>query len=330
MDSTLACLAAWMPRQRWYAAKGRPPSLRLVAWWDTPATGAVSDAGSPRSIDARVRTFLVADEGALPAVLYQIPVVSRATASVDASPDHIIGSPEPGTTFIDGPFDSAYTAALLSLVTAGGQGRGPRSVATGRPTRSVATEGVRTAAVLAGEQSNTSVIYRSDDGAMPIICKVFRQLHPGLNPDIELQTALADAGSSHVPHAVGSVEGVWPDLSTADATVTGSLAFAQEFLPGVEDAWRVALHAAARGEDFRERAHALGAATADVHLSLAGLFPTRRDAARRPRRHRGDVATPSGHRDRRGARDRRSTRRDRGGVRPRSGGRLAAAPAHPR
>ncbi|MGL4255197.1 MAG: maltokinase N-terminal cap-like domain-containing protein, partial [Microbacterium sp.] len=21
-----------MPRQRWYAAKGRPPSLRLVSW----------------------------------------------------------------------------------------------------------------------------------------------------------------------------------------------------------------------------------------------------------------------------------------------------------
>ena len=31
---------------------------------------------------ARVRTFLVSDEGSLPAVLYQIPVVSRATATV--------------------------------------------------------------------------------------------------------------------------------------------------------------------------------------------------------------------------------------------------------
>jgi maltokinase len=275
MDSTLACLAAWMPRQRWYAAKGRPPSLRLVGWWDTPTDAAAPDAASSAPADTRVRTFLVADEGSLPAVLYQIPVVSRATASVDASPDHIIGSPEPGTTFIDGPFDPAYTGALISLVTDGGQGRGPRAVATGRPTRTVPSQSVRTATVLAGEQSNTSVIYRSDDGSMPIICKVFRQLHPGLNPDIELQTALADAGSPHVPHAIGSVEGVWPDLSTAQENVTGSLAFAQEFLPGVEDAWRVALHAAARGEDFRDRARALGAATADVHLSLAGLFPTR-------------------------------------------------------
>jgi maltokinase len=91
MDSTLACLAAWMPRQRWYAAKGRPPSLRLVSWWDLPAASAV-DA------DARIRTYLVADEGALPVVLYQLPVVSRATETVDALPDHIIGSPEPGTT----------------------------------------------------------------------------------------------------------------------------------------------------------------------------------------------------------------------------------------
>ncbi|HYJ50685.1 MAG TPA: hypothetical protein VEX12_12295, partial [Microbacterium sp.] len=73
MDSTLACLAAWMPRQRWYAAKGRPPSLRLVAWWDPPQQAA--NEGTADELSApRVRTFLVADEGALPPVLYQIPV----------------------------------------------------------------------------------------------------------------------------------------------------------------------------------------------------------------------------------------------------------------
>jgi predicted trehalose synthase len=55
----------------------------------------------------------------------------------------------------------------------------------------------------------------------------------------------------------------------------GHLAFAQEFLPGVEDAWRVALAAVARGEDFSDRARALGRATAEVHATLAQALPTR-------------------------------------------------------
>lgn len=262
MDSTLACLAAWMPRQRWYAAKGRLPSLRLIASWDLPAEGCL------------VRTFLVADEGAAPAVLYQIPVVARATESVDASPDHVIGSPEPGTTFIDGPFDGAYSSALLRLIAEGGEASGPGTIVIGRPSAALDADDTRTASVLAGEQSNTSLIYRPVGAGTPVICKVFRQLHPGLNPDIELTTALAAAGSPHVAPAIGSIEGRWPDGVTANGTRSGSLAFAQEFLPGVEDAWRVALRAASAGEDFTTRARALGAATAEVHVALAQLFPT--------------------------------------------------------
>jgi trehalose synthase-fused probable maltokinase len=266
MDSTLACLAAWMPRQRWYAAKGRPPSLRLVSWWDLPPAPDDDDG-------VRIRTFLVSDEGALPAVLYQIPIVSRATETVDADPDDVVGSPEPGTTFIDGPHDHAYARALLRLITLGGEARGPRVVVNGHPSRHAPDDEPRTASVLTGEQSNTSLIYRSS--GMPIICKVYRQLHPGLNPDIELPTALADDGSPHVPLAIGWIEGRWPDPATASGIVTGALASAQEFLPGVEDAWRVALRAAANGDDFREGAASLGAATADVHVALARLLPTR-------------------------------------------------------
>ena len=271
MDSMLACLAAWMPRQRWYAAKGRPPSLRLVSWWDASAP---PQSGDPAAPAARVRTLLVSDEGALPAVLYQIPIVARATSTVENSLDSIIGSPEPGLTLIDGPFDPAYTEALLRLVTAGGDAHGPRTTVTGHPTGEPGPVSGMTAGVLRGEQSNTSLIYRAE-GARPIICKVFRQLHPGLNPDIELQSALAEAGSAHVPAAVGSLEGTWPDSSTAGGSVSGSLAFAQEFLPGVDDAWRVALRAAAAGDDFTSAASALGVATAEVHLDLARLFETR-------------------------------------------------------
>ncbi|GAA5199417.1 maltokinase N-terminal cap-like domain-containing protein [Microbacterium jejuense] len=275
MDSTLACLAAWMPRQRWYAAKGRPPSLRLVSWWDLGAHDPAHPAGDA---GARVRTFLVADEGALPAVLYQIPVVERATETVDADPEHVIGSPEPGTTFIDGPFDDAYAQALLRLVEGGGTAGGPQTTATGRPAAAAEPAGrLRVARVVSGEQSNTSLIYEGD--GVPVICKVYRQLHAGLNPDIELQEALAATGSARVPTPIGWIEGAWPDLATAHGAVHGSLAFAQEFLPDVEDAWRVALRAAARGDDFREAAHALGAATADVHGGLARCFPTHPAAA---------------------------------------------------
>ena len=268
MDSTLACLAAWMPRQRWYAAKARPPSLRLVSWWELlapPVTGI--DA------DARIRTYLVADEGALPTVLYQIPVVARATETVDADPEHVIGSPEPGTTFIDGPFDPAYARALLRLITSGATAQGPQTTVAGHPADGQSFGDTWTSRVVTGEQSNTSLIY--EGGRMPVICKVYRQVHPGLSPDIELQVALAKSGSTRVPRPVGWVEGAWPDLDTAHGSVRGSLAFAQEFLPDVEDAWRVALRAAARGEDFRAQARALGSATAEVHLALAGCFPTR-------------------------------------------------------
>ena len=245
--------------------------MRLLSWWDLTVDPA---EGHGR---ARIRTFLVADEGALPAVLYQIPVVERATESVEADAAHIIGSPVPGTTFIDGPYDPAYAAALLRLIADGATAHGPQTTAVGRATASARTPALATARVITGEQSNTSLIY--EGAGAPVICKVYRQLHAGLNPDIELQEALATAGSPHVPQPIGSIDGTWPDLATAHGTVHGSLAFAQEYLPGVDDAWRVALRAAAKGEDFREGARALGAATADVHVSLAACFPTRAPTA---------------------------------------------------
>ena len=65
--------------------------------------------------------------------MYQVPVVARATSSVDAAAAHVIGNPEPGTTLIDGPFDPAYAAALLRMAAHGGEGRGSRTLARGVP-----------------------------------------------------------------------------------------------------------------------------------------------------------------------------------------------------
>src|SRR5699024_5161130 len=77
---------------------------------------------------------------------------------------------------------------------------------------------------------------------------------------------------SHVPAPVGALHGRWPD--PAGGTQEGHLAFAQEFLPGVEDAWRVAVRAARDGAPFTREAAGLVAAVASVHRGLAAAFPT--------------------------------------------------------
>ncbi|GAA3916099.1 maltokinase N-terminal cap-like domain-containing protein [Microbacterium invictum] len=241
MDSVLACVAEWIPRQRWYTAKASAPQLRVLTGWDLPSEDPT----------ARVRTMLVTDDSSHPAVSYQLPIVLRTAPPVDLS--HIIGTTGDGLTLVDGPHDPEYAAALLRRVAPG--------ITSAR------------AEVLTGEQSNTSIIYTAASGP-PIICKVFRQIHPGMNPDIELQSVLAASGSRHVPGTVGHLGAQWPDPAEPTRAVTGSLAFAQEFLPGTEDAWRGAVRAAARGESFTAPAHALGVTTAEVHVALAQLLPT--------------------------------------------------------
>jgi predicted trehalose synthase len=71
---------------------------------------------------------------------------------------------------------------------------------------------------------------------------------------------------------IGHVRGSYTTPSAAP--VHADLLFAQEFLPEVEDAWRVALRDATVGTDFTAGARALGAATAEVHRTMAQVLPT--------------------------------------------------------
>ena len=282
----LELVAEWMGDQRWYAAKGRTPRLRLLTAWrlDDPEG------------EVGVETLVVADEAGAETVVYQVPLTYRGEPL--GSADHaLVGTMEHsalGRRWVyDAPHDPVYAAQLLELV----QGRvraqsskvsdAVEESVSGVPQPSWRHEvHVRTSRVLSGEQSNTSVILDCDlpDGHhTPLIVKVFRMLSPGDNPDVVLQGALVDAGSRRVPAVVGAVTGRWPHPGAdGDVPASGHLAFAQEFLPGVEDAWRVALHAAEAGTDFAGPARALGEATAEVHRTLAdvlGTEPTTRDQA---------------------------------------------------
>jgi maltokinase len=275
--SKLELVGPWMARQRWYAAKGRLPVLRKVWSWrlDDPA-GAVG-----------IETLLVVDEGGSEPVLYQVPLTYRG-APLEGGQHALVGTMEHsvlGRRWVyDGTHDPVYAAQLLALVLEQAAPQSgavsdtpePAVVSKRHPSWTSETQ-LKSSKVLSGEQSNTSIIFDCSDGdgaPKPLICKVFRTLQGGENPDVTVQGALSEAGSTRVPTMVGTVSATWPAVADGDEPAYGHLAFAQEFFPGTEDAWRVALRAVTAHEDFDESARQLGAATAEVHARLAEVLPT--------------------------------------------------------
>ena len=243
------------------------PSDRDLESWIADRRWYASKGSVPRlrTISTDDGTRLVLDEAPAVPVLYQSPITS-----------------DPDGAIVDATTDLAWVSALAARIDTAPDSLSP----IGR---------VTAARVLTGEQSNTSVICDTESGDRVII-KVFRVLHHGDNPDVTTQLALTAAGSTRVPRVYGALRADWPDVGRPDGTATGHLAFAQEFLPGLDDAWRVALQEAQAGTPFGDRAEQLGTALADVHRTLAGALPTepadapRRDAAVATMRARLDTA----------------------------------------
>ncbi|MGA8048295.1 MAG: phosphotransferase [Dermatophilaceae bacterium] len=274
-------LTGWMGAQRWYASKGSVPDLAVLAAWRLP-----DPAG-----EVGIETLLVSDSAGPEPVTYQVPLTYRS-APLDALAHALVGTMEHGVLgprwVYDGAHDPVYAAALMTMIQSESvaESSSESDVLDDRfagHTASSWHSRIRVIAskVLVGEQSNTSVILDTTDAdgtATPIIVKIFRTLSHGDNPDVVLQSALREAGCARVPDVVGSVLGTWPSSPSRSGAGTdlgtGHLAFAQEFIPGSEDAWRVALRAASGGTDFTVAARELGAATADVHNALADALPT--------------------------------------------------------
>ncbi|CAN5317516.1 hypothetical protein BH11ACT2_BH11ACT2_12950 [soil metagenome] len=245
MAVNLSYLSEWMTRQRWYAGKAHDPQLRELTSREL--------AGGSAAVT--VSHHLIMDYGGAVPTLYQVPVVERAEPR-ETGEAALIAVTADGTHLYDAPHDPAFTLALMHEIA-------PELV-----------QRITGSAVMTGEQSNTSIVYSIADGAS-VICKLFRALHDGENPDVTLQGALSRAGSPYVPRFVGSLAGDWPDSGQPTGVARGSLAFAQEFLPGAEDGWKLALRSTATDDAFSAHARALGAATAEVHTTLAQVMPTR-------------------------------------------------------
>lgn len=263
-------LAAWMPRQRWYARKSAgAPAVRVLGW-------AVLGA-HPSALVLDTVVEASAPEGARD--LYQVPLVLRHPegapegASETGGEIGVIAVPGGPLRIDDAARDAEGREAILRMLVSGSPAVGEhlRLSASGAvaadgalPWPGVEGSAPVVSRVLGGEQSNTSLIFESE-GARPLILKLFRVVSDGKNPDVVLQSALSAAGCSRVPAAAGSAVLALGEMRT-------HAMFAQELLAGVEDAWRVALAEAGSRHDFRAPAADLGAALAEVHRELAGAF----------------------------------------------------------
>ena len=179
-------------------------------------------------------------------------------------------APGASAVIYDAAHDSELTAVLLRAIAAG-ETIGP--LRFHRVPGAEFDTGLESLAI-PGEQSNTSLVFGEE-----AILKLFRRVSPGPNPDLELTSALAKLGSSHVAPPYG-----WIDTHLDGATTT--LAIMSRFLPTATDGWSLAgtsvrdLYAAEvdspadAGGDFAGEAHRLGAATAEVHRDLAEAFGT--------------------------------------------------------
>ena len=279
-------LGSWLPRQRWFPVKSAEFSfepagaLRLAGGG---RAGGLAGGGAEFEVLLVAVSYPTADGSRTDVV--QVPLSFRAAPLAGAETALIgetTGGGDGARWVYDGVHDPAFVEAWLDLIRDGTTT--PEGNATGHPVASGfrlprATGVVK---VLSGEQSNSSVIV--DDGESAAIVKFFRVLSEGQNPEVEIGAALTAGRTVEVPATLGWVTGEWetaagsagsPGAATGGTRPAhGELAVAHEFLAGGLDAWRLAVNAASRGQDFTAEAHALGAATATVHQRLAQALGT--------------------------------------------------------
>ncbi|MCU1674664.1 MAG: hypothetical protein JWN77_2777 [Frankiales bacterium] len=253
-------LAGWLPDQRWFGGKGR--SVGSVA----VESSAVLHKGEGRVVEHLLLRVDFEDGGS---DRYQL-LVGEAEGALPQRLQHALIGEAGGRTVYEAVHDADATAVLLQQIAAGGKTETVRFTAA-----SSDIELDKPSRVMGAEQSNTSIVYGED-----YILKVFRRVQPGLNPDLEITRALAEAGSPHVAPPLAWLEGEIEGETT-------TLGMMQCFLRGASEGWAMAtasvrdlfaegdLHADEVGGDFAGESERLGAATAEVHALMAQSLPSR-------------------------------------------------------
>ncbi|MFI0451640.1 phosphotransferase [Actinomadura sp. 6N118] len=270
MEPVTELLAGWLPRQRWFAGKGREIDEISIA-----------TATELRPADPALHHLVLAVRQGETVDRYQLLLGTRDGLPERLRPGEIGLLPGTHTTWLyDAAYDPQATRILLEHMAEG---------AVVGPLRFRHAPGVEIDTGLDGvvstaEQSNTSVIFGDS-----YIGKLFRRLSPGVNPDLEVNLALTNLGCAHIPAVYGWIE-LEPSRGPGLADDEGAtLALLSEFLRTATDGWQLAITSVRdwfaqslppgsepdpgiAGGDFASESERLGAATAAVHRDLAAAF----------------------------------------------------------
>ncbi|WP_349345209.1 maltokinase N-terminal cap-like domain-containing protein [Streptomyces rapamycinicus] len=278
LTSLAPLLAEWLPRQRWFAGKGRPVSgfalvsaTELLPWRASGGTPGLLHllvrAQQPEPPGHRHGFGCGHRRGAAASDCYQLLLGARPALPPPLAPALIgrpSGGPLDGQTVYEALADPRLTTLLLERL------RMPGRLGPLRFVRepSSAIPSALAPRVMTAEQSNSSVVYGDT-----FILKLFRRVSPGTNPDLELPLALARTGCPRVPAPAAWFEAEPPAEGAGPRPEPFTLGVLQPFLAGSRDGWQLALDALAADGDFTGAARALGHATAEVHLAMARALP---------------------------------------------------------
>ncbi|SDD68444.1 maltokinase N-terminal cap-like domain-containing protein [Streptomyces prasinopilosus] len=266
-------LRQWLPRQRWFAGKGRPVTgFTLVAGTELLPSGArlglyhlLVRAHQPDPPDPSGPPGSPARGGARPGDCYQLLIGVCEALPPRLAPaliGHVSEGPLAGRTVYEALYDARPAELLLEALRTRARIGGLRFE---RDPEQEIRPGL-VPRLMTVEQSNSSVVYGDT-----FILKLLRRVVPGINPDLELPLALARQGCPRVPPPTAWLVA---DPDPADPGEPHVLGVLQPFVQGATDGWELALRELAKGEDFTAEARELGRATAEVHTALARALPT--------------------------------------------------------
>ncbi|MCI3227120.1 maltokinase, partial [Streptomyces sp. NP-1717] len=190
VDSLAPLLHEWLPRQRWFAGKGRPiTGFSAVAATELMAPDTSGAGPGLLHLLVRVEQRSTPDPDAPPVPVapaddcYQLLIGVRS-----ALPPRLAGAriglvgegPLAGRVVYEALHDPRLADLLLEQL------RSPGALGPLRFDRAVGIPSGLAPRLLGAEQSNSSLVYGEK-----YILKILRRVFPGANPDLELPLALA-------------------------------------------------------------------------------------------------------------------------------------------